>query len=108
MKNLSIPFAVLAVLMVGLISYGNNQQADSPTDNPLRGKVIVINPSSISKPHENVRIEVLAEKGFVVYPVKEDDGNVYDSWIAIEDVSQMRVFNNTEDALTYLKQRQDR
>ena len=98
MKNLSVPLALVAVLVVGLICYGNNQQTNSPTGNPLRGKVVLMNPSSISKPRENARIEVLADKKFVVYPVKPDDGNGYDSWIAIDEVSRMRVFNNMEDA----------
>jgi hypothetical protein len=108
MKNLSVPIALVAVLVASLICYGNNQQTNSPTDNPLRGKVVLINPSSISKPRENARIEVLADKKFVVYPVKPDDGNEYELWIAINEVSRMRVFENMEDAQAYLKRQQNR
>jgi hypothetical protein len=102
-KRLAVPIAVLAILVTGVIAFANNRENDLPNENPLDGKVVIINPSSISKPRSNARIETLAGKKYIVYAVRPEDGNPYDSWIAVDEVSYLRVFQNKEDADAYLE-----
>ena len=98
MKNAALLIALCAILVTGVVVSANNQQAEPASDNPLDGKVVVINPSSISTHRKNARIEYLAGKAYVVYEVKPGAGNLYDYWIAVDEISRMRVFDNMKDA----------
>jgi hypothetical protein len=107
-KSVAVPIAVLAILVTGVIAFANNKENELPKENPLDGKVVIINPSSISKPRSNVRIETLAGKNYIVYVVRPEDGNPYDSWIAVDEVSYLRVFQNMDDADAYLERQKSR
>lgn len=108
MKNYSLSVAVLAILLIGVVAYANNQQNNAPEANLFHGKVVIINPSSISTPHENARIEDLAGRKYLVYQVRPEEGNAYDSWTAVEDISRLRVFQNMNDAKAFLKQEKNK
>ncbi len=105
MKTTSMAIGVLALLTIGLIAYGSANQVDETPkkENPLAGKVVLLIQSPGSTPRENVRIEELGGKAFLVYQVERDDGQAFESWTAINDVSRLFVFESMEDAEAYGK-----
>ncbi len=105
MKTTSMAIGILALLTIGLIAYGSaNQVDDKPKkENPLLGKVVLLTQSPGTTPKENVRIEDLGGKAFLVYQVERGDGQSFEIWTAINDISLLLVFDSMEDAEAYGK-----
>ena len=108
MKKSTLVPALVAVFAIGIFAYATDQQPTSSNEGPFVGKVVIINPSSIAKPRENVRVKTLADKSFLVYEVKLENEDPYEAWYSLEDVSQVRVFENMEQANRYLERQRRR
>ncbi len=103
MKNIAIVSGFAFALVVGAIAYANNQEAETKqahrsSENVFTGKAVIITPTVglSGRPKENVRIEVFADRKFLVYTVKDDDGS-YENWMAADQVSRIRVFPTMKD-----------
>ena len=108
MKNPILAAVILALPLTAALTYANTERHQQTGENPLDGKVVLINPTSRSTPRSGVRIEDLGGKNFLVYPVSPKAVEPYESWMAVEDISTLRVFRSTEDAEAYLARQQSR
>lgn len=104
MKTVSLTICICTVFVIGLLANANHQQTEENRGrgNPLAGKVVILNPSAITRPHENARIEELGGKTFVVYPVQQEGEAACEFWTAIDDISRLLVFNTMQDAEAYV------
>ncbi len=105
MKTVSLTICICTVFVIGLLANAQNKQGleTRANENPLAGKVVILNPTSITLPHANARIEELGGKKFLVYPVQQEDGASGESWTAIDDISRILTFKSMEDAEAYIK-----
>lgn len=116
MKHIGIALAVIVLLAIGAFSFGNNQDASAQNvaiddeGNVFAGKAVIItaSPGVAGEPQQNVRVESLAGRKFLVYPVSSDDGESYDYWRAADEISRIRVFDTIEAATAYYESRSDK
>lgn len=106
MKQIGIFAAFALALVISAIAYANNQDAETKqahrTENVFAGKAIIITPSVglAGSPKENVRVEILADRKYLVYTVKDDDEE-YENWMAADQVSRIRAFPTMKEARAF-------
>ena len=105
MKQIGLVIICTIALSVGLLWFANSngataQQNVQNPSNVFAGKAIIIslNDGVGGKPKQNVRVETLADRKFLVYQVHEDGQKPFDYWLAADQVSRIRVFPNMDDA----------
>ena len=86
----------------------NEQRTASQTENPLHGKTVIINPSSIATPHENARMDNIGKKEYLVYQATMEGANSYESWIAIDEIDGLLVFEKLDDAKAYAERKKSK
>ena len=105
MKQIRLVIVFTIALTCGALWFANSndataqQNVQNPSD-VFAGKAIIITPKgSVSgKPKQNVRVESLADRKFLVYQVNDDGQKPFDYWLAADEVSRIRVFSNMDDA----------
>lgn len=115
MKQIWIGGVTVAALALVALSFASNQHAvaqqgiEGP-ENVFAGKAIIITPTVgvAGRPKENVRVEVLADRNFLVYRVSDEDKGAYDYWMAADQVSRIRVFSNMEEATAFYDSRREK
>ena len=106
MKQIGIFAAFAVALAITAIAYANNQGAENKqvlgAENVFAGKAIIITPTVgiAGTPKENVHVEILADRKFLVYKVKGEEGE-YENWMAADQVSRIRVFPSMEEATAF-------
>lgn len=112
MKQFWICGAFGAALALAALSFSSNhyataQQGTEGAENVFPGKAVIITPTVgvAGAPKENVRVEVLADRKYIVYQVTDDDNRTYDYWMAVDQVSRIKVFPNMEEATAFYDSR---
>jgi hypothetical protein len=113
MKRLAIFLAAVTILAAAAFTFANNQDAaaqdiaDDASHNVFAGKAVIITatPGVAGEPKQNIRIESLAGREYLVYQVNTDGGENYDYWRAVDEISRIRVFNTMEEATAYYNSR---
>jgi hypothetical protein len=116
MKNLVISIAALTVLATGALLLANNQDASAQnvasdaTKNPFAGKAVIITatPGVAGAPKQNIRIERLGGREYLVFLAETDNGETYDYWRAMDEISRIRVFETMDAATTYYESRREK
>ena len=92
---------VLGIILVGSIASIAAINAGSPSGIPdLDGKTVIIGRPGFT-PTQEVSLEVIGERQFLVVPRKGDDGLTYDYWTPLDSVGSLLVFDDMEDAVKY-------
>lgn len=113
MKQIGIFTAVVVALAVGAVSFASNQETETKqppnSESVFAGKAIIITPTVgiAGQPKENVRVELLAGRKYLVYEVKDEEG-AYDYWMAADQVSRIRVFPTMKDATAFYDRRSEK
>lgn len=113
MKLIGIFGAFAVALAIGAIAYANNQGAQTKqvlgSENVFAGKAIIITPTVglAGSPKENVRVEILADRKFLVYTVKDDNG-AYENWMAADQVSRIRAFATMKEATAFYDRQREK
>lgn len=116
MKQLAITFGAFAILATGALMFINNQDAaaqsitDDGSENVLEGKAVIITATQgfAGEPKQNVRVESLAGREYLVYQVNTDSGETYDYWRAADEISRIRVFETMDEATAYYESRKEK
>ncbi len=112
MKQIGIIAAFALALVISAIAYANNQDAETKevlrSENVFAEKAIIITPTVglAGSPKENVRVEILADRKFLVYTVKDDDG-AYENWMAADQVSRIRAFPTMKEATEFYERQKE-
>jgi hypothetical protein len=116
MKPLAISLAAVAILTTGALMSASNHDVsaqgivDDASKNVFAGKAVIITatPGVAGEPKQNIRVERLAGREYLVYQAETDSGEMYDYWRAIDEISRIRVFDTMDAATTYYKSRSEK
>ncbi len=105
MRRIGLVILFITALAFGALWFAisTDATAQQNVQNPseeFAGKAIIIslNDGFGGKPRQNVRVESMGDKRFLVYQVSDDGQKTYDYWTAIEKISAIKVFPNLDDA----------
>ena len=96
MKNFVICIAVLTVLATAALMIESNQDASAQDlasdakENPFAGKAVIITatPGVAAAPMQDIRIERLGGREYLVYLAETDNGETYEYWRAMDEISR--------------------
>ena len=116
MKQIAITLATAALLATGALTFANSQDASAQkvagegSEDVFVGKAVIITatPGVAGEPKQNIRVENLAGRKFLIYKVNTDSGESYDYWRAADEISRIRVFDTMEEATAYYKSRREK
>jgi len=115
MKQISVVIVSIVAIAIGALYFANDQPALAQQNVPasgnvFAGKAIIITPTVgvAGKPKQDVRIEMLADRKFLVYSVNDDGDESFDYWMAADQVSRIRVFPNMDAATAYYDSRREK
>lgn len=116
MKQLVVSVVTVAILATGALMFTNNQDvsaqsiADDVSTNVFAGKAVIITatPGVAGEPKQNIRVERLAGREYLVYQAETESGETFDYWRAIDEISRIRVFDTMDAATTYYKTRSEK
>lgn len=106
MKQIGILSAFVVAFSIAALSFANSPQKEAEQErdpgNVFAGKAIIITPTVgvAGTPREGIRIELLADRKFLVYSVNDDD-TAYDYWMAADQISRLRVFPDMKEATAF-------
>ncbi|MCA9213973.1 MAG: hypothetical protein KDB27_12965 [Planctomycetales bacterium] len=103
--NRLIPMAILTVVLLGTyMSMAATNSGPSPQEAGLSGKAVIVEREGwYIGVKQNVRIETVGTKDFIVVPMTQDDSKTYDYWMPLDEIVGLKVFDKLNDAQAHDK-----
>ncbi|MCA9149211.1 MAG: hypothetical protein KDA92_07935 [Planctomycetales bacterium] len=110
-RPLGTMLIVAASIGIGMMVSSSRAQTaaetvDSLVEPSLAGKAVIIEREGWRElTRENVRFVAVAHRGFLVVPMKQEDGKSYEYWQRLDDIVGLKVFDSMEEATAYKNSR---